>query len=154
MAPPKPNREERLVAAVPMSGNALFTEELLRAQVVAFYASARKDATLGPIFERAVAEESWPGHIETITQFWAQIFVGPYKPDGTPRYSGRPVPAHMPLGLEPRHFDIWLQIWRETAQEIFPQADYPGCAALLDDRAQLIARSLKLALFYKPEEKS
>lgn len=79
--------------------------------VATFYARAREDDVLGPIFNRVV--EDWDHHIAQITDFWSSIMLR------TGRYSGRPMNPHLRLPLEAEHFDRWLALFEQTATEIF-----------------------------------
>jgi hemoglobin len=54
--------------------------------------------------------------------------------------------AHMKLPIQPGFFDRWLSLWRETAGELFA----PAPAAQFRAKAERIAESLKLALFFRP----
>jgi hemoglobin len=47
--------------------------------------------------------------------------------------------------IEPAMFDRWLELWRETAGEILAPAD----AAAVVAKAERIAESLKLALYFR-----
>ena len=60
---------------------------------------------------------------------------------------GRPMQVHMRLPIEPSMFERWLDLWYETAGEVFE----PQTADLFRARAHSIARSLSLGLFFKPE---
>jgi hemoglobin len=60
----------------------------------------------------------------------------------TGRYHGRPVPAHTPLPIDGAHFRRWLELFRETANEVCT----PVGAAHLIERAERIARSLHIAV--------
>ncbi len=102
---------------------------LLERQVRAFYATAREDALLAPIFVRVL---DWEHHITRITAFWGNVV------NGTRDYSGNPMGAHLPLGLEAAHFTRWLELWRATAARELPAE----AAALLVERAERIAQSL------------
>lgn len=106
------------------------TPALLEAQVRAFYATAREDELLGPIF--AVVQD-WEHHIARISAFWANVALG------TRTYQGNPMAAHLPLGLHGAHFSRWLELWEQTATRTLP----PEPAALLIDRAHRIAASLQ-----------
>lgn len=79
--------------------------------VANFYGRARQDDLLGPIFNAAV--EDWDEHIAQIADFWSSIMLR------TGRYSGRPLNPHLRLPINPEHFDRWLQLFEETATEIF-----------------------------------
>ena len=109
----------------------------IEALVRAFYARARADAALGPVFESAVHD--WDEHIETLTRFWSSVMLT------SGRYKGNPVAAHRPLPIEPALFGRWLALWGETAHELFD----PAIAAAFRAKAERIAESLKLALFYR-----
>jgi truncated hemoglobin YjbI len=98
----------------------------------------RADPELGPIFEDAVT--NWPEHLQTLTAFWSSVMLG------TGRYKGQPVPVHMQHRdrITPELFDRWLALWGETTSTHMP-ADV---AAVLQDKAANIARSLQLALSF------
>jgi len=55
--------------------------------------------------------------------------------------------AHLKLPIEPQFFERWLALWRETATELFA----PDLALQFKAKAERIAESLKLALFYRPD---
>lgn len=112
--------------------------EFIGRLVRAFYARVRADARLGPIFARHIADD-WEPHLEKMTDFWSSVVLK------TGAYQGRPVPAHLKLKevVEP-DFEIWLGLFRETARELCE----PEVAAVFIDRAERIARSLKLAMFF------
>jgi hemoglobin len=64
----------------------------------------------------------------------------------TGRYKGNPMAAHVKHPIEPAFFERWLSLWRETAAELFA----PPVAERFRDKAERIADSLKLALFFRP----
>ncbi len=106
-----------------------------------FYGRVRRDERLGPIFA-AVVQNNWEPHLEKMTDFWCSVILK----DGS--YSGRPVPAHLKLKqVREEDFEIWLRYFRATAEETCP----PGVAATFIDRAERIARSLILAMFFRLE---
>ena len=51
-------------------------DEMVAAVVAAFYAKARRDEVIGPVFNRVVAADHWPEHIQTITDFWSSMLLG------------------------------------------------------------------------------
>jgi hemoglobin len=112
-----------------------FIDRLVRA----FYARVRRDERLGPIFARHIAED-WEPHLEKMTDFWCSVILK------TGAYQGRPVPAHLKLKeVIEDDFDIWLGLFRETSRELCQ----PEVAAVFIERAERIARSLKLAMFFR-----
>ncbi|MCX2697993.1 MULTISPECIES: group III truncated hemoglobin [Ochrobactrum] len=99
-----------------------------------FYGRAREDDVIGPIFKQEV--DDWDHHLEQIAEFWSSVILK------TGRYSGRPMPPHLRLGLKGDHFDRWLQLFEQTAHEIFP----PEGAVIFIDRARRIADSFEMAI--------
>jgi hemoglobin len=69
-----------------------------------FYADVRQQNLIGPVFNRQI--QDWPAHLEKIADFWSNVTGGPI------RYSGPMPMKHVPLGIEARHFDAWLDLWR------------------------------------------
>ena len=104
-----------------------------------FYSRVRRDDRLGPIFARVIAGD-WEPHLEKMTDFWCSVILK----DGG--YQGRPVPAHLRLKMVVEgDFSIWLRIFGETARELCE----PDVADVFVDRAERIAQSLKLAMFFR-----
>jgi hemoglobin len=114
------------------------TDVRIRVLVERFYAKARRDPMIGPVFEQAV--EDWDAHFATLTDFWSSVMLT------TGRYKGNPMAVHMKQPIEPPFFDRWIEMWRQTAAEVFA----PAAAAEFAAKAERIAESLKLALFYRP----
>lgn len=111
------------------------TEDVIRAQVHAFYGRVRADPMLGPIFESKI--DDWDAHLAKLCDFWSSVTLM------TGRFKGAPMPAHVRLdGVGGAHFAHWLEIWRATAIETCP----PPAAALFIARAEMIARSLQLGM--------
>ena len=75
-------------------------EPMIAELVRTFYARARQDKLIGPVFAAAV--EDWDHHIGKITDFWSGVMLR------TGRYDGRPMRPHLILPLEGKHFDRWL----------------------------------------------
>ncbi len=99
-----------------------------------FYSRAREDEIIGPIFNRAVND--WDHHIARISEFWSSIILK------TGGYDGRPMPPHLALDLQSGHFDRWLELFEQTAREIFP----PEAAIIFVDHARRIADSFEIAI--------
>jgi hemoglobin len=110
------------------------TEENVALLVQTFYARAREDDLLGPIFSKAVAD--WDHHLAQITDFWSSMMLK------TGRYNGRPMRPHLMLPLKGEHFDRWLQLFEPTAREIF-DADV---AEAIIVRARRIADSFEMGV--------
>ena len=115
------------------------TDADLQRLVDAFYAKVRDDTLLGPVFGAAV--EDWPEHLEKLGAFWSSVMRT------TGRYKGSPMGAHLrhASAIRPEMFERWLALWRETAAQALAPAD----AAAVIEKAERIAESLKLALFFR-----
>jgi hemoglobin len=114
-------------------------DEDLQRLVDRFYARVREDASIGPLFNAAVAD--WPEHLEKLGAFWSSVMRT------TGRYKGNPMAAHLKhsAAIEPAMFERWLEIWRDTAREELA----PAHAEAVIARAERIAESLQLGLFFR-----
>ena len=97
--------------SIPSPNPDLYTEEEISNLVHQFYAKARKDPDLGPIFEGHVID--WDAHFVQMINFWsAQL-------RGTNRFRGAPMPKHIALpSLNADLFKRWLSLFKETTQEL------------------------------------
>jgi hemoglobin len=108
-----------------------------------FYAKVRADNVLGPIFADAIAEDAWPAHLQKMYAFWSSVMLT------SGRYKGNPVEVHQRVpGIEPALFANWLDLFEETAAELFT----PPLAETFAVKARRIGESLRLALFFRPGE--
>jgi len=115
-------------------------EDMVRQLVHAFYARIREDEALGPIFARVIGED-WGPHLAKMCDFWSSVMLM------SGRYKGNPMIAHLRLKMvRPEHFARWLALFHATAQEECP----PDIAAQFGARADNIAKSLQLGMFYRP----
>ena len=101
-----------------------------------FYADVKQHHQIGPIFRAQISD--WPAHLEKIADFWSNVTGGPV-------LYNRPMPLkHFPLGLEPHHFETWLDLWRRQCRIQLPPAEAAELSAAADsigERLQwLIAR--------------
>jgi hemoglobin len=65
------------------------------------------------------------------------------------RYKGNAMAVHMRHPIRPEFFDRWLALFGETAEEVVGD----DRAILFRTKANRIAESLKLALFFRPESR-
>jgi len=116
---------------IPNPGPDLYTEQEVANLVHTFYAKARKDPDLGPIFEEHVID--WDAHFVQMTNFWsAQL-------RGTSRFRGAPMPKHIALPeLSATLFEKWLQLFKQTTLEL----GNPGLQQHADAVASFIATRL------------
>jgi len=118
-------------------------EAMIRSVVDRFYADARRDPIIGPVFNRVIAPEAWPHHLATIADFWSSMLLG------TGRYAGRPMPKHMAIPeLSDAHFMRWLALFRRTAEDLCP----PDIAALFIERSERIGNSFRMNIAMRKGE--
>ena len=87
------------------------TEKEIDQLVRSFYEKARKDPSLGPIFEAHVT--NWEEHFVQMTDFWSGNLLG------TNRFYGAPMPKHLAVpNLRPELFEQWLKLFKQTTQEL------------------------------------
>ncbi|MEW6537760.1 MAG: group III truncated hemoglobin [Pseudomonadota bacterium] len=109
-------------------------EAMIDALVEGFYARVRDDALIGPIFADRITD--WAPHLAQMKLFWSSVALS------TGVYQGRPMPKHLPLPIDARHFDRWLELFAETARTLCP----PIAADHFIERAHRIAESLELGV--------
>jgi hemoglobin len=105
-----------------------------------FYSRVRQDALLAPVFAKTLGETdaTWAAHLARLADFWSSVM------QGSGRYHGDPFSAHLRLpDLSPAMFDRWLHLFQATCREVLP----PDQATAFGNRAERIARSLRLGLF-------
>jgi hemoglobin len=109
-------------------------EAVIDALVEGFYARVREDSLIGPIFADRITD--WGPHLAQMKLFWSSVALS----SGV--YQGRPMPKHLALPIEARHFDRWLEIFEATIRDLCP----PPAAAHLIERARRIAESFELGI--------
>ena len=128
------HRARREAATARLLAETGIDEAMIDALVEGFYGRVREDALIGPIFAARV--EDWDPHLLQMKLFWSSVALS------TGVYQGRPMPKHLPLPIDARHFDRWLELFRDTARELCP----PVAAAHVIARAERIAASLELGV--------
>jgi hemoglobin len=127
-----PSERRRLISPGTQAG---VTEEMIGDLVHTFYGKVRKDPRLGPIFNREV--QDWDTHLSKLCDFWSSVILM------TGRFNGAPMAVHARFAdIEPTHFTRWLQLFKETAQEVCS----PSAAELFVVKAEMIGRSLQLGI--------
>jgi hemoglobin len=123
------------------SGIGPLSDQAIRHLIESFYTKVRADSELGPIFKRAIPGD-WGPHLATMHDFWSSVMLT------SGRYKGNPVAVHLRVeGIEPQLFARWLALLDETCRELFDD----DVADAFRAKAERIAESLKLALFYRPD---
>lgn len=109
-------------------------QPMIDALVDGFYDRVRQDDLIGPVFTAKIND--WGPHLEQMKLFWSSVALS------TGVYQGRPMPKHMPLPIDARHFDRWLALFEDTARTLCP----PIAAEYFIVRARRIAQSLELGV--------
>ena len=88
------------------------TEEDIENLVHTFYAKVRADEVLSPVFNEVIKGD-WEPHLATMCNFWSTLLLY------TRKYMSDPMVKHVPLPLEKRHFERWLELFNGTVVELF-----------------------------------
>lgn len=99
-----------------------------------FYDRVRADPLIGPVFNERITD--WGPHLEQMRLFWSSVALM------SGAYHGRPMPKHLPLPVDARHFDRWLELFEAAARDLCPAA----AADHFIERARRIAESLELGI--------
>jgi hemoglobin len=90
----------------------LKTRADIELMVDTFYKKVRKDELLGPVFHEVVGEQ-WSDHMDTMYRFWQTVLLHERT------YFDNPFLPHANLPLTSVHFDRWLELFRESLDELF-----------------------------------
>jgi hemoglobin len=90
-------------------------DALISQLVEHFYAAARGDELLGPIFSKHIAD--WPHHLARMKDFWTSIMLE------SGRYNGNPMQKHIAIGgLDAAHFTRWRGLWDQALADVAPNS--------------------------------
>ena len=83
-----------------------------------FYGKIREDDLLKDIFNNVI-QDHWPQHLEKMYRFWQTILLNEHT------YNGSPFPPHANMPVDVTHFNLWVQIFHNTVNDLFsgPIAD-------------------------------
>jgi hemoglobin len=109
-------------------------DAMIERLVRTFYGRVQADPLIGPVFATRI--KSWEEHIAKLCAFWSSVALM------TGRYHGQPMPLHMNLPIAAEHFDRWIALFEDTANNLCP----PAAAAHFVERARRIADSFELGL--------
>ena len=110
------------------------TTDNVAALIDTFYNRIQVHPHLGPVFNAAVHD--WDEHKALLTSFWNSVALK------TQTYRGTPMREHFNKGGEFEHFDMWLELWQQTTDEMLE----PEAAELLQHYASRIGQSLRYGL--------
>ncbi len=108
-------------------------EAALRPLLADFYAAARSDDLLGPIFGGHVPD--WEAHLERVTAFWVTMLGGPA---AGVVWRGNLNTVHAGLGVRAGHLERWQELFAGAARRHLSEEH----AALLVGRAEVMAKRL------------
>ena len=130
--PEPPVASARPAVTADLMAQTVLDDAMLVRLVHGFYDRVRVDPMLGPIFADRITD--WGPHLARMVEFWSSVALM------TGRYHGQPMPKHLPLPVKAVHFDRWLFLFRQTAEEVCP----PAGAAWVIERAERIAGSIHM----------
>ena len=104
-----------------------------------FYTKVRKDELLGPIFNSHIPEESWPEHLDKLTDFWVTNLLGEVCFKGNPSQAHAQVDKNLNHSISQIHFGQWLKLWFNSIDSLY--------AGELADRAKNAARKMSTGQF-------
>ena len=87
----------------------------IKRMVDTFYEKVRKDDLIGPIFNEKI-HDRWPQHLEKMYTFWQTVLLGEHT------YFGSPFPPHSNLPVSHQHFEKWMELFKQTLDELFTGA--------------------------------
>lgn len=93
----------------------IVSQDDIQVLVNSFYDKV-KTSEIGFFFEE-IAKVNWEKHLPKMYIFWESVFFA------TVKFNGNPMGAHFPINeiipMEKKHFEAWLQLWKETVDENF-----------------------------------
>ncbi len=116
----------------------------VQALVDTFYAQARQDAALGPVFN-AIIGEDWSQHLPVMYAFWDSVVFG------LGGYKGQAVAKHIDIDrqipLEAAHFERWIALWTATVDGMYAGPN----AELAKSKANMMLQLIKFKVNYARE---
>jgi hemoglobin len=128
------NQDKRAELIADIAARTGIDEAMIESLVRTFYARVRKDTLLGPVFAARIVD--WEPHLQRMCAFWSSVALM------SGRYHGQPMEKHLPLPVDARHFDRWLKLFAQTANDICP----PAASEHFIERANTIAQSLEMGI--------
>jgi hemoglobin len=125
---------KRDAGGMPQPIPANLDEAQLATLVDRFYDKVRADPLLGAVFNALI--DDWGAHEQRMTCFWSTVAFR------TGRYRGNPLAKHAPLPIDTGHFQRWLVLWREAANETLDQES----ATLMIGYAERIGYGMRVGM--------
>ena len=116
-------------------------------QLVNSFYDKVKTSEIGFFFEE-IAKVNWEKHLPKMYIFWESVLFA------TVKFDGNPMGAHFPINeiipMEKKHFEAWLQLWKETVDENF----FGEIAESAKNKAENIAKLMSFKMETETKLKS
>lgn len=120
----------------------LESREDIELLVNSFYDKVVKDEAIG-FFFKDVIKVDWDKHLTKMYSFWESILFGQMS------YKGNPMAVHFPINqleaMEKRHFEKWLELWKQTIEENFIGENASMAITKSENIANLMAYKMEMA---------
>ncbi|MEG1590880.1 group III truncated hemoglobin [Chryseobacterium sp.] len=120
----------------------LESREDIELLVNSFYDKVVQDETIG-FFFKDVVKVDWDKHLPKMYSFWESILFGQMS------YKGNPMAVHFPINqleaMEKKHFEKWLQLWKQTIEENFKGENASMAITKSENIANLMAYKMEMA---------
>ena len=93
----------------------IVSQDDIQVLVNSFYDKV-KTSEIGFFFEE-IAKVNWEKHLPKMYIFWESVLFATVKFDGN--FMGAHFPINEIIPMEKKHFEAWLQLWKETVDENF-----------------------------------
>ncbi|WP_236973952.1 group III truncated hemoglobin [Membranihabitans maritimus] len=90
----------------------IHTENDIKLMVDSFYEKVNNDPVLSPIFND-FAQVEWDSHLPVMYRFWNTLIFA------NQTYKGNPFGVHIPLPIDKKHFDRWIELFEKNIDELF-----------------------------------
>ncbi|MCX8522533.1 group III truncated hemoglobin [Chryseobacterium formosus] len=120
----------------------LESREDIELLVNSFYDKVIKDETIG-FFFKDIIKVDFDKHLPKMYSFWETILFGQMS------YKGNPMAVHFPVNalkaMEKRHFERWLELWKQTIEETFTGLNASMAITKSENIANLMAYKMEMA---------
>lgn len=120
----------------------LESREDIELLVNSFYDKVVQDETIG-FFFKDIIKVNFQKHLPKMYSFWETILFGQMS------YKGNPMAVHFPINqleaMEKRHFEKWLELWKQTIEENFTGQNADMAITKSENIANLMAYKMEMA---------
>lgn len=120
----------------------LESREDIELLVNSFYEKVVGDETIG-FFFKDIIKVDFQKHLPKMYSFWESILFGQMT------YKGNPMAVHFPINqleaMEKKHFERWLELWRQTIEENFTGLNASMAITKSENIANLMAYKMEIA---------